>query len=550
MSARTSAVAVLGLTLFAAIRAADPPPTAPSPVAPTASVRDVVYFGPAGPVRIRLHVSIDGRPVDTVWTEAIDALFALRDTNSDGSLDTAERAPFVTAPRVPREPEVIFDDRVPLQPLRLNFNQKDEKEKVTRAVFAEAVKTAGRAPVGLRVVPGRIDSKQLSAALFKHLDQNGDGRLSPDELKAARERLAALDIDEDEFLTTAELLGRAVGANGPRPLLIPGMRQPEESAEPSNDLLFLTADGAQAVKQLLAARGGMRATSLRATDLGADPKTFAALDQDGNGQLDTTELTAWLRKPPDLELAVSFDAKGAHLAPVPAAAHAVDKSGGVLAALPGGRFRFEAPVAPTKEWANTADALAARLKELAKESGTVERKQLDNQLPALAFFDIADRNADGKVDAAEVAGALKALAPLAWCRADVAFVDLGNGLFELLDRNGDGKLSPRELVESVAVLKPFAGADGTVGPKDLVRQFQVRTALDPIPIGVLINSARQAPTEGAKGPAAPVWFTKMDRNGDGDVSLKEFVGPLDLFRKLDGDGDGLISPAEARAAEK
>ncbi|MBN9118587.1 MAG: EF-hand domain-containing protein, partial [Planctomycetes bacterium] len=431
------------------------------------------------------------------------------------------------------------------------FNQKDEKEKVTRAAFAEAVKAAGRAPIGLRVLGGRADSKQLSAALFKYLDQNGDGRLSPDELKAARERLAGLDVDEDEFVTANELLGRAVGANAGRVLVAPGPRPTEEMGEPTADLLFLTADGAQAVKQLLAARGARGATSLRRAEIGADAKTFATLDQDGNGALDTTELAAWLRKPADLELTLSFDATGARLASVPAAAHPVDKSGGLSVALPGGRFRFEPPVgAPTKEWAKIADTRAARFNELAKETGAVERKQLDGQIPNFAFFDVADLNADGKVTAAEVAAALKALAPLARGRADVTFLDLGNGLFELLDRDGDGRLSPRELVESVAVLKPFAGPDGTVGPKDLVRQFQVRAAIDPIPVGVLLGASRSAPADGPTGPAPPAWFTKMDRNGDGDVSLKEFVGPLELFRKLDRDGDGLISPAEALAAEK
>src|SRR5207249_2581581 len=108
----------------------------------------------------------------------------------DGSLDEKERAPFVPTGRAQREIELVFDGRPPVEPLRLTFNAKDEK--VTKAAFAEAMKAANRAPVGLRFVSGRADSKQLSAALFKHLDQNGDGRLSPDELKTARERLAFL----------------------------------------------------------------------------------------------------------------------------------------------------------------------------------------------------------------------------------------------------------------------------------------------------------------------------------------------------------------------
>jgi hypothetical protein len=41
----------------------------------------------------------------------------------------------------------------------------------------------------------------------------------------------------------------------------------------------------------------------------------------------------------------------------------------------------------------------------------------------------------------------------------------------------------------------------------------------------------------------------MDRNGDGDVSPREFLGTDEEFRLLDADGDGLISADEARRYE-
>jgi hypothetical protein len=49
--------------------------------------------------------------------------------------------------------------------------------------------------------------------------------------------------------------------------------------------------------------------------------------------------------------------------------------------------------------------------------------------------------------------------------------------------------------------------------------------------------------------AGPAWFRAMDRNNDGDVSLKEFIGPLERFKEIDADGDGLISPDEAERAK-
>ena len=48
----------------------------------------------------------------------------------------------------------------------------------------------------------------------------------------------------------------------------------------------------------------------------------------------------------------------------------------------------------------------------------------------------------------------------------------------------------------------------------------------------------------------PRWFQAMDRNGDGYLSPREFLGSPARFRELDADGDGRISVAEAERARK
>ena len=58
------------------------------------------------------------------------------------------------------------------------------------------------------------------------------------------------------------------------------------------------------------------------------------------------------------------------------------------------------------------------------------------------------------------------------------------------------------------------------------------------------NQAVPVPQKG------PLWFRKMDRNGDGDVSRSEFLGTKAEFDAIDTDHDDLISLDEAEAYDK
>ncbi|HWA96990.1 MAG TPA: hypothetical protein VG713_00795, partial [Pirellulales bacterium] len=78
--------------------------------------------------------------------------------------------------------------------------------------------------------------------------------------------------------------------------------------------------------------------------------------------------------------------------------------------------------------------------------------------------------------------------------------------------------------------------------EELPNEYSVAWSLGP-PAPLVASGTVSADVE-----EAPRWFAKMDRNGDGDISPREFLGRSADFERLDVNGDRLISPAEAAAA--
>jgi Ca2+-binding EF-hand superfamily protein len=161
-------------------------------------------------------------------------------------------------------------------------------------------------------------------------------------------------------------------------------------------------------------------------------------------------------------------------------------------------------------------------------------------------FDLADRDGDGKLFKAELDAYLDRQSEAAASRVMLTIGDRGRSLFEILDTDGDQKLGLRELRRAHERLAPFDGdGDGRISRGEIPHHYHLGVGRGEAPgrRGFVLEAYDVRDPPGRKG--GPSWFEKMDRNRDGDVSPREFLGPRDQFRRLDADGDGLIDPREA-----
>jgi Ca2+-binding EF-hand superfamily protein len=427
--------------------------------------------------------------------------------------------------------------------------------------------------------------EELDKALLGLLDANKDGKLSAVELAAAPAIFAPLDADENEIITTEELLRR--------PVQLPFFVQEDVPSTPAGaglELMPLTRKGADTnlARRLLARygpkppgspmptarpapRGGTQpatppaptARRLTIKDLKLDPKTFAALDQDGDEELDAEELARFADGcPPEVEVTfrtgtVAAGAKRAEVAvtgkpPVTAAV-----SGGVVAVeVPGVRLDLVPPAGATPRGAFRAQ-YASLFRSLDRDgNGYLDATEAGNYPLFREVFSLLDRDGDGKVFEKELTAAIDEVDGVATEAArgmmSVEVAEAGRGLLGLIDTDGDGRLSVREIRAMPSLVERFdANKDGAIAPGEVPRLFHatfsrgLTMANAPVATPVAFRTPGQRPPRPAVGP---LWFQKMDRNRDGDVSHREFLGTDEDFRRLDADGDGLIDVREAEAA--
>jgi Ca2+-binding EF-hand superfamily protein len=545
----------------------------------------LVYLSARGPVLLELHLRIDGRSFRSAWSDFMAALFDYLDKDGDGVLNKEEAAQAPPA-AVLASSAGFFGGRAGPSAIA------GTDGKATRAMLAEHYRKAGLPPFqislsrpnnGVWEIDGdtgtlrgsRGSSDALNARLFKLLDTDGDGKLSRAELAAAPKVLGKLDADEDEMITAAELQGRGGETSSGDGATFAFTTSMKPTTATNGDF-HVVADGPvdMALGQRLLARYAKKGSkTVTAGALGLDRQAMARLDRNGDGMLDAGELAAFAQGPADLAFMVRLGKRDARQKvveqlrtsrPAPAGIQVKQSGDGVLLEMGNVRLELRGPEASSNSFVfDIRQQYISQFKAADLDNNGYLDKEEAKKSPLFnGLFAAMDRDGDGKLFEKEMLAYLDQMDRLrkragSSCLSLIV-TDSGKGLFEMVDLDRDGRLSVRELRQMVKLLdKLDADGDGKLSPVEVPRHYRGGFELGAAGAGggqgnVIVvrkfgGAAAPAPPAPMRGP---LWFRKMDRNRDGDVSRKEWLGTEEEFRAIDSDGDGLISLAEAEAFDQ
>lgn len=529
-----------------------------SPSAPAADdVQDLIFFGETRPVRVRLHLRNDGQPYGAAWDNYVKALFAFLDRDGNGTLDRteAERVPRAQSLRDLLRGNLLNASSVATAPFaQLDTDPKDGK--VTPAELAAYFRKFGLSAfqVNYNRVYGAGDNP-LTEALFKTLDADGDGKLTRAEADAAPVVLAKLDLNEDELISEDELVPANVNPVQAQVMMAPDTSTAYLPREAPFALLEPGESSRRVVEQLLEKYDKDKNKKLSRTEMGVEAAEFDPLDADHDGQLDADELAAWLKRA-DIELILRVgklqDKETAVevVKATPAAPLRKEDDSRLVLAVPGAQIELICRAGGAGGFDATKQVVLEQFKAAdTDKKGFIELKNVERGGPFVGFFRFADRDGDGKLTQKELAAFLDLQEKAVKSSAVLSLADHGRMLFDVLDANHDGRLGPRELRSAWVRVAPWdRKGEGFITRDSMPRRYELVLGQGqpntggPQRVAVSRGGRNLAPPTAAKGP---LWFRKMDRNGDGDVSPREFLGPSDLFRQIDTDGDGLIDAQEA-----
>lgn len=496
-----------------------------------ADVQDVLLLSPLQPIRLRLRIYSGGVPFRTARRNAFEALFAELDGDADGQLSPPQVAQFLAY--LPRD--------------RLPGRTSAAPGAMTRAEPTTRIALLARAEA---LVPALVLRQQLSSrgagpALIPLLDRDGDGRLSQAELKSTEESLHCRDFNDDGLISEEELLAG------------PSVAQHDRAGNPvavEGPLLLLEADtDATRLADILLARydrnrdGELACASPAEVTLPDEVRSL--VDENHDRSLSRQELRLLMDLPRAVEMVFALG-RGGPATPrdVPASSYTLRRKldGGYRLALGALEVDFRKN---NRDPARDEDDLRFESFD-ANADGFLDDEELQG-LAAIADKSVLDGNGDGNVSREELQTFVRRRSLVAAAQLSLNVTDQGYDLYSTLDVNSDGLLTPREMRSAVQLLESAdRGRDGYLRSDDISYNLLLELVRGkPRAAGDLRAMRRQAASRVKVEKNGPAWFRKMDRNDDGDVTLREFLGDRQAFLKLDADGDGLLSANEASQAK-
>jgi hypothetical protein len=391
--------------------------------------------------------------------------------------------------------------RAPKMHERLKNYLAESGAEVSREEIRWLISEWGSGPAVLLLGPSLSWQRAGLAPLLSFLDQDQDGALSEPEIAASTESLRRADVDGDDVLNASEIRRAA--------------DQPAATPFQTGHSLLVLLDSETDWDALAA-------TMERVYDANEEIATSV----DGLRQLCEQPADVTVRCDfKSSETAAEGEESKKELQPSGVSIIAVNDKLGDASMIVAG----SADVITLDLGADYVEFSAAQIADAASPK--------KGNLPAQPV------NARMTVD-----GAAGGDADIAATQIAIGAAIDGNPLMRLLDRDNDHRLTMRERQELSGLLSALdRDGDGTVGAAEMPMPIRFAVTLGPQVHQLLaspVGAARAiAPREAA--PAAPAWFTSMDKNGDRDLSPGEFLGTTDQFRQFDADGDGLLSVVEA-----
>ena len=510
----------------------------------------LVVLATKGPVLVDVQISVGGRPYRT-WVS--EYLVERLDFDQSGTLsaDELKRIPAALLATLPTQTSDNILKAV---------TESDSATDISCEQFADWFRDQLHRSLEVIAEP---QPPAQAVRLGSLVDADNNGRVSPEELAAGSHVLRFRDLDDDQTFSASELL----------PFRDPRNQQAAVTPDAA-DLPFVQLIDDAAIESAVAtiiSRYGQE-EAIPFSRLRTHPQLMRRFDTDDSRSLNAEELTQFLKEPQfhltwDVRLS---DRSGRSQLDVKASpfARRIVKVGPTKRPSPG-RLRVMIDDMPIEIRSRGGSSAVRRdLVGFLGQHFAVQDKDRDNRLSETEFagmsnsltqarmsveFSDADLDSDDHVSRNELTSWIEFETLATQSRVEVSVRQDGKTLFSLLDQNNDRRLVQRELSEGSAVLAEYdTDGDQQLAESELGTEYVLQIGLGQPEslrgldrmMGMQMNST-DAVLPGVDNLSGPQWFRRMDRNQDGDLSRREFLGTRAQFDQLDADGDSLVDADEA-----